>query len=57
MEAIIAANHAAVEGDSRAGLHPADFESELPLVALSCIDPRLNPLLPEVLGIPEEQFI
>jgi len=57
MEAIIDANHAAVDGDSRAGLHPGDFESELPLVALSCIDPRLNPLLPEVLGIPEEQFI
>ena len=27
------------------------------MVALTCIDPRLNHLLPEVLGIPEAQFI
>jgi len=56
-EAIIDANHRALAGDPKAGLHPAEFESELPIVALSCIDPRLNPLLPEVLGVPEDQFI
>jgi carbonic anhydrase len=56
-EAIIAANHAATEGDPKAGLHPAEFEAELPIVALSCIDPRLNPILPAVLGIPADQFI
>jgi carbonic anhydrase len=56
-EAIIDANHRAAAGDSSAGLHPMEFEAELPIVALSCVDPRLNPLLPEVLGIPEEQFI
>jgi carbonic anhydrase len=56
-EAIIDANHRAVGGDQSAGLHPADFESELPVVALTCIDVRLNPLLPEVLGVPESQFI
>jgi carbonic anhydrase len=56
-EAIIDANHRAVAGDPSAGLHPADFGSELPVVALTCIDVRLNPLLPEVLGIPESQFI
>jgi carbonic anhydrase len=56
-EAIIDANHRAVAGDQSAGLHPADFESELPIVALTCIDPRLNPLIPEVLGVPESQFI
>ena len=39
------------------GVHPAEFESELPVVALTCIDVRLNPLLPEVLGVPKEQFI
>jgi carbonic anhydrase len=37
-------------------LHPGEFAA-LPIVALTCIDPRLNPLMPEVLGIPEEQFI
>ncbi len=56
-EAIIDANHRAVEGDEHAGLHPADFESELPVVALTCIDVRLNALLPEVLGVPKDQFI
>jgi carbonic anhydrase len=57
LEAVIDANHRAVAGDQTAGLHPSDFEGEFPLVALTCIDVRLNPLLPEVLGIPKEQFI
>ena len=56
-EAIVDANHRALAGDANAGLHPADFESEFPIVALTCIDARLNPLLPEVLGVPKEQFI
>jgi carbonic anhydrase len=56
-EAIIDANHRAVAGDQNAGLHPAEFESELPVVALTCIDVRLNALLPEVLGVPKDQFI
>jgi len=57
LEAIIDANHRALAGDTDAGLHPADYETELPLVALTCIDPRLNAILPSVLGIPVEQFI
>src|SRR5947209_3064235 len=57
MEAIIDANHRALAGDRNAGLHPADFADELPLVALTCIDPRLNRLFPSVLGVPEDQFI
>ena len=56
-EAIIDANSRAVAGDQSAGLHPAEFEQALPIVALTCVDPRLNPLLPEVLGVPEESFI
>jgi carbonic anhydrase len=56
-EAIIEANHRAAAGDARAGLHPAEFADALPVAALTCIDARLNPLIPEVLGIPEEQFI
>jgi carbonic anhydrase len=56
-EAIIEANHRAVAGDQTAGLHPEEFPDALPLVALTCIDPRLQPLMPEVLGIREEHFI
>ncbi len=53
-EAIIDANHRALAGDQNAGLHPAEFEAELPMVALTCIDARLNALLPQVLGVPAE---
>ncbi|MGD1088647.1 MAG: carbonic anhydrase, partial [Verrucomicrobiota bacterium] len=56
-EAIVDANHRAVAGDDSAGLHPVDFADELPVIALTCIDPRLNALFPNVLGIPAEQFI
>jgi carbonic anhydrase len=56
-EAIIDANHRAVAGDDSAGLHPSDFADELPVIALTCIDPRLTALFPSALGIPMEQFI
>lgn len=56
-EAILDANHRALAGDSAAGLRPAEHADSLPVAALTCMDPRLNPLIPEVLGIPEEQFI
>lgn len=56
-EAIIDANHRAVAGDASAGLRPADFADNLPIIALTCIDPRLNALFPNVLGIPGDQFI
>src|SRR6266487_824731 len=56
-EAIIDANHRAIAGDASASLHPAEFADELPIIALTCVDPRLNRLLPAVLGVPGEQFI
>ena len=56
-ESIIDANHRAVAGDAKAGVHIADFENELPVIALTCVDPRLNALFPNVLGLPGEQFI
>src|SRR6266700_3529279 len=56
-ESIIDANHRAVAGDNSAGVRPADFADELPVIALTCIDPRLNALFPNVLGLPGEQFI
>jgi len=57
LEAIIDANNRAVAGDQDAGLHPSEFAEELPIVALTCIDPRLNSLFPQVLGVLPEQFI
>src|ERR1039457_2016578 len=56
-EAIVDANHRAVAGDNSAGLRPAEFENELPVIALTCVDPRLNAIFPNVLGMPGEQFI
>jgi len=56
-EAIVDANHRAIAGDATAGVRVADFESELPVIALTCVDPRLNALFPNVLGLPGEQFI
>ena len=56
-ESIIDANHRAVAGDASAGLHPGDFTDELPVIALTCIDPRLNAFFPNALALPAEQFI
>ena len=56
-EAIVDANHRAIAGDASAGLHPADFAEELPVIALTCVDPRLNALFPNALALPAEQFI
>ena len=56
LDAILEANQRRVGGD-RAAVVPAECASALPLAALTCIDPRLNRLLPDMLGIPEEQFI
>src|ERR1051326_709591 len=56
-EAIIDANNRAVSGDKTAALHLDQFRDSLPIVALTCIDPRLDPLMPEVLGVPAELFI
>src|SRR6266853_678593 len=56
-EAIVEANHRAVASGAKATLNLAEFADTLPLVALTCIDPRLNRLVPEMLGVPEEQFI
>jgi carbonic anhydrase len=56
-EAIVEANQRAVKGDLRAGVHVAEFAASFPMVALTCIDVRLNKLMPGVLGVPEEQFI
>jgi len=56
-ESIMDANHRAVAGDASAGLHPAEFADSLPVIALTCIDPRLNAYFPNALGLPAEDFI
>lgn len=56
-DAILDANHRAVAGDANAGLRPADFAEELPVIALTCIDPRLNAFFPNALALPAEEFI
>ena len=56
-EAILEANQRAVAGGAKTSLNASEFAGSLPLVALTCIDPRLNRLIPEMLGVPEEQFI
>ena len=57
LEYIIDANHRALAGDQKDGIDPADYAQSLPLIALTCIDPRLNRFFPDILGVPEEQFI
>src|SRR5580692_2254357 len=56
-ESILDANHRAVAGDASAGLHPDEFADSLPVIALTCIDARLNALFPNALALPAEQFI
>jgi carbonic anhydrase len=57
LEAIVEANHRAAADGTRPDLGAGDYGGSLPLVALTCIDARLNPLLPENLGVGEEQFV
>lgn len=56
LEAILDVNQRRAAGDRDAQL-PADVRDALPLAALTCIDARLNHLFPDVLGVPEEQFV
>src|SRR5213592_1149 len=55
-EAILEANHGAAS-PTEVSLDVQPYADALPIIALTCIDPRLNRLLPEALGIPEDQFI
>lgn len=57
LEAILAANQRKLAGDQTATVPIAALTESLPLAALTCIDARLNRLLPDMLGIPEHQFI
>lgn len=57
LDAILDANQRRVAGERSASVPVAELTEALPMVALTCIDPRLNHVLPDALGVPEEQFI
>jgi carbonic anhydrase len=57
IDAILETNQRYVAGSRPATLPAAELGGSLPLAVLSCIDARLNHLLPDALGVPEEQFI
>jgi carbonic anhydrase len=57
VEAMLDANRRFVSGERNAEVKEGASSVSLPVVALTCIDPRLNRLLPDALGIPEEEFI
>ena len=56
-ESIVAANARTVAGQPQAGDALAASPADLPVAVLTCIDARLNQLLPEALGLPEAQLI
>ena len=56
LDAILDANQRVAGGQAQS-LAPAEFADALPLVVLTCIDARLNHLIPESLGVPESHFI
>lgn len=56
-EAIVEASHRTTVGGVTPAFTAAQFAGSLPVVALSCIDPRLNALLPRRLGLGAEDFI
>ncbi len=56
-ESILEVNRRKVGGERPVDLSLAEFGGSLPIAALTCIDARLNHLLPDMLGIPEDHFI
>ena len=57
IDTLIAWNHAAITEQGAEPLDLTAFSDALPLVALTCIDPRLNAYLPSALGLPPELFV
>ena len=56
-ETILAANARAAAGQAESADAAAISSSDLPVAVLSCVDARLNSLLPDALGIPESHLI
>lgn len=56
-EAILDANQRKLAGDRSAAVASATLKDALPLAALTCIDARLNLLLPDMLGLANEELV
>jgi carbonic anhydrase len=56
-EAILEANRRAAAGDTKAAETVSISTADLPVAVLSCVDARLNTVLPDALGIPESQLV
>ena len=56
-ERIVAWNHRVTAGETPSSWPADEFPDALPVIALTCIDPRLNVHFPNALGLREEQFI
>ena len=56
-EQIVRWNQRVTAGEKLEQMPAEECAASLPLIALTCIDPRLNAHLPNVLGLREEQFI
>ncbi|MCX7872659.1 MAG: hypothetical protein N2487_05180 [Verrucomicrobiae bacterium] len=52
IEAIIKANREAPTPVKSLNIEIGQYGDELPIVVLTCIDPRLNKFFPDVLGVP-----
>ena len=57
LESIVATAQRGPASAADTSARATEFAAALPLIVLTCIDPRLNPLVPRVLGLPEESFI
>lgn len=56
-EAILAAHDRLAAGEKEVSFPLEEFAPALPIAALTCIDARLNHLLPDALGVGEKDFI
>jgi carbonic anhydrase len=56
-EAILDANRRAAGQSEQAELAWKEHEASLPVVVLTCIDPRLTRWVPGMFGLPEEKFV
>lgn len=56
-EAIVNANKESLSPINSVSLNTASFRDSLPVVVLTCIDPRLNKMFPNVLGLSDDEFI
>jgi carbonic anhydrase len=56
-ETVVAWNHRVIAGEQPASWPADEIAEATPIIALTCIDPRLNGHFPNALGLRPEQFI